>query len=117
MKKFTLLIPSGLKLFLLVSGLLFGQVLFAKANDIPQGDITVKGKVTDKDGPLAGVTVRVDNSSTITTTDANGSYTITAPDNSTLVFSYSGYKEQRIAIKGQTTINVAMVPGANQMDG
>ena len=124
MKEFTLLIALRLKFCsLLLLTLLLGQMVFAGVNDDPKrrmnsdfADITVKGKVTGKEGPLAGVTVTVDGSATSTITDVNGSYTITAPENGTLIFSYTGYNELRIAVKGQTLINVSMVPGANQMD-
>jgi TonB-dependent SusC/RagA subfamily outer membrane receptor len=117
MKKFTLLIALRLKFYVLIfPALLLGQMVIAGTNDIPFADITVKGKVSDKDGPLAGVTVRVDRASTITTTDANGSYIINAPENGVLIFTYSGYKEQKISIKRQALINVTMLPGANQLD-
>ncbi|RYZ25271.1 MAG: hypothetical protein EOO10_18720, partial [Chitinophagaceae bacterium] len=36
------------------------------------GNITVKGKVTGPQGPLEGVTVRVDGATTVTTTNATG---------------------------------------------
>src|SRR5690349_1641891 len=124
MKRFTLLIALRFKVYvLLLPLLLLGPMIFAGSNDVPHhkknfrfADITVKGKVTGKDGPLAGVTVAVEGSSTSTITDANGSYTIIAPENGTLIFSYTGYNELRIAVKRQTLINVSMVPGANQMD-
>jgi TonB-linked SusC/RagA family outer membrane protein len=112
MKKCTLFICSRLKAcFLLFVGVLLNSLVFAEPVDI-----IVKGTVSGKDGPLAGVTVRVNGASTITTTDANGMYSITAPENGTIIFTYSGYGEQRIQVKGQTLMNVTMLPGANQMD-
>ena len=60
MKKFTLLISAMLKRFaLLWFALLPGQFLLAGTTDGVRVDITVRGRVTDKDGPLAGVTVTV----------------------------------------------------------
>lgn len=124
MKKFTHPIVLQLKFCLLLSStILFSMAISAKPGFNPHfgmrtevAAIIVKGKVTDKNGPLAGVTVKVNGSNTITTTDVNGGYSITSPENGTLIFSYSGYKEERIAVKGQTIINVTMVPGINQMD-
>lgn len=105
MKKCTLFICSRLKGFLLLATTIFSSLLYAQ-----QVNTTVKGRVSGKDGPLAGVTVRSDGTSAITTTDADGMYNIAAPANGTIIFSYSGYSEQRIPIKGQTLINVRMSP-------
>jgi TonB-linked SusC/RagA family outer membrane protein len=84
--------------------------------DNPHPNIIIKGKVIGKEGPLAGVTVSVEGSSNSTITDASGSFSLNAPENGTLIFTYSGYKELRIPIKGKSIINVSMVPGANQLD-
>ena len=46
--------------------------LYAQAN-------RVSGVVTDANGPLPGVTVIVEGTTTGTTTDVNGRYTVTAP--------------------------------------
>ncbi len=116
--------------FWVASGLLAQQAASARTADIgyfnfPPGantashksaDIIVKGKVSNADGPLAGVTVMVNGSTKAVTTDESGSYTITVPENATLVFSYAGYAEQRIAVKNQTTINVTMVANSNLDD-
>ncbi|HEY0896659.1 MAG TPA: carboxypeptidase-like regulatory domain-containing protein, partial [Sphingobacteriaceae bacterium] len=72
---------------------------------------TVSGKVTDKqDGsPLIGVSVKVKNSSTGTSTDVNGSFSLTVPENaSTLVFTYIGYTTSEVSIAGRNTINVSL---------
>ena len=88
---------------ILFSLLLFTSQVFAQS--------TITGKVTDEElgEPLIGATIRVNGSSTRgTITDTNGKYTITAKDGETLVFSYTGMETKRVAIKGQTTINVAL---------
>ncbi len=54
-------------------------------------NIKVKGVVTDKSGPVMGVTVRVKGSKLSAITDSNGQYYINAPLNSTLQFSFVGY--------------------------
>ena len=79
-------------------------------------DIVVKGTVSNGEGPLAGVTVKVDASSVAVTTDDNGNYTINAPENGVLVFSYSGYKEQRIRVKSQALINITLMRGVNDLE-
>lgn len=71
---------------------------------------TINGKVVDQQNePLIGVTVLVDGqSSGGTVTDFDGNYTIKAASNATLLFSYIGYQNQKIAVNGRTTINVKM---------
>src|SRR3569833_514515 len=80
-------------------------------------NVTVKGKVTDAadNSALIGVTVNVKGTTNGTQTDVNGNYSISAPSNATLVFSYIGYTTQSIALIGQTTINVPLTSTANQL--
>jgi TonB-dependent starch-binding outer membrane protein SusC len=77
-----------------------------------QSDITVKGKITSQDdaSALPGVNVIVKGTSIGTTTDANGEFSIKAPDqNSILVFSFIGYTSQEAVVGSQTNIDVALV--------
>lgn len=71
-------------------------------------DIVVKGVVSNADGPMAGVTVTVDGTVNAVTTNDSGNYSIMAPENGLLIFSYSGYLEQRIAVSKRAIINVTM---------
>jgi TonB-dependent SusC/RagA subfamily outer membrane receptor len=70
----------------------------------------VTGRVTDEAGAgLPGVTVLVKGTTTGTATDAEGNYTITAPDpNGTLTFSYIGYVTQDVPISNRTSLNVTL---------
>lgn len=78
----------------------------------------VTGTVTAKeDGlPIPGATVRVKGTSTAVATDVNGKYSIAAPANSTLVFSYIAYASQEIAVNGRTAINVVLIQGNKQLN-
>lgn len=70
---------------------------------------TVKGTVTSSAGALPGVSIYVKNNPrTATTTDENGQYSFVVPENSTLVFSFIGYKNQVINAGSKTLINVVM---------
>ena len=72
-------------------------------------DVRVTGKVVSPIGqPIPGVSVQVKNSSVGTSTDAEGNFAITVPDNAVLVFSSVGFELQEIPVNGQTTINVTM---------
>ena len=70
----------------------------------------VKGKITDNSGEtLPGVSVRVKGTNTGTTTDINGNYTITVPeDNSILVFTYIGYVTKEVSVSSRSAINVTL---------
>ncbi|MDW8209820.1 MAG: TonB-dependent receptor [Cytophagales bacterium] len=71
---------------------------------------TISGKVTSaEDGsPLPGVTVQIKGTNTGTQTDAEGKFSINAPENATLVFRFVGLKTQEIAVGGRSSIDVRM---------
>src|SRR5689334_22009910 len=70
----------------------------------------VRGKVSDNtNAPLPGVSVKVKNSSTGVITDASGNYSISVPDNATLLFSYVGFVSQEVALNGRSSVNVTLV--------
>lgn len=71
--------------------------------------IAVRGQVSDAQGALPGVTVKVKGNTNGTTTDSQGRYLINAPANGTLVFSFLGFVEQEVAVNNRTTIDVTLV--------
>lgn len=77
----------------------------------------VKGVVKDAvDQPLSGVSVLVKNTKTGTTTDLQGRFSINAPSNATLVFSFVGYAVQEVALKGQLHIELQLQPYKGALD-
>ncbi|MCX6214122.1 SusC/RagA family TonB-linked outer membrane protein [Spirosoma sp.] len=58
--------------------------------------------------PIPGVTILVRNTQLGTTTDANGSFTLNVPANSTLVFSAIGFAGQSLAIGNQTQLTITL---------
>jgi TonB-linked SusC/RagA family outer membrane protein len=74
---------------------------------------TVTGTVSDNDGaPLIGATVFVRGTSTGTVTDIDGKYSIRIPaEANTLIFSYTGFETQEVAIGTQDVINVVLQQG------
>jgi TonB-dependent starch-binding outer membrane protein SusC len=79
--------------------------------------LTVKGRVTDADkSPLSGVGVQVKGASSGTTTDASGEFSIEAPSNGVLIFSYVGYKMHEVAIAGRTFIAQGLELANNEME-
>ena len=80
---------------------------------------TITGVVTSsEDGmPVIGASVVVKgNASLGTITDIDGNYSIKAPDNSTLVFSYVGMETQEVKAGKQSVINVVMKPSSIMVD-
>jgi TonB-linked SusC/RagA family outer membrane protein len=74
-------------------------------------DRVVSGKVTSADDgtTLPGVSVLVQGTTKGTATDANGAYSISlASGETTLVFSFIGYKTQTIAVSSQSTVDIIL---------
>ncbi|HZH97279.1 MAG TPA: SusC/RagA family TonB-linked outer membrane protein [Flavisolibacter sp.] len=70
---------------------------------------TVTGTVNDQTGRgVPGVTVTVKGSSTATQTNAEGRYTISAPENATLVFSSVGFAGMEMALAGRTSFDASL---------
>ncbi len=97
----------NLKSIFLVGLLLLAQVLWAQN--------VVTGKVTDsRDGTgIPGVTVAIKNSNQSTVTTQDGTFSISTSANSTLIFTYVGYKTVERA--ANSNLNVTMVPGENAL--
>ena len=79
-------------------------------------DIKISGKITGASGePLAGVSIGVKNTTTMTSTDINGDFTIVAPGNAVLVITYVGFKSQEVSVAGQTQLVIALETGGNTL--
>ena len=78
---------------------------------------TISGTVTDEKGEiLIGVSVKLKGSTTGSTTDVNGKYTLSVPDTKgTLVFTYVGYDTLEIPIAGKGVINAVLKQKANSL--
>lgn len=80
-------------------------------------EVTVSGLVTNLNGqPIEGVSISVKGTSVGTTTDANGAYSLTVPDNATLVYSSIGFIEREEVVGNRTSINVQLVASERTMD-
>ena len=81
-------------------------------------DHTVTGSVKDSEGaPLAGVTIRIKNSKTGTTTKADGTFTLNAPTGKeTLIISSIGYKTQEVSVADRKIINIILDSETSSLD-
>ncbi|MDJ1506516.1 TonB-dependent receptor [Xanthocytophaga agilis] len=74
--------------------------------------ITITGTVTDENGNgLPGVSVSLKGTTTGTSTDKDGKYSLAIPsENGTLVFSFIGYTTEEIAINNRNVVDIKLVP-------
>jgi TonB-linked SusC/RagA family outer membrane protein len=106
-RKFAYTIKDGRKVIITPS-----NSLNAEAADTAYQQIT--GKITDENNrPLSGVTVKLANGSHTVQTDENGVFSISAPEGSSLVVSYVGYKEQQVTLTGAKNLSIHLAPNAN----
>ena len=96
-------------LFLLCLFLVSWQV---RAQEVVSGTVT---SAVDK-SVLPGASVSLKGTRIETTTDSKGKFSINAKANSTLVFSFVGYKTIEIAIGGKSIINASLPTSDNALD-
>lgn len=80
-------------------------------------DVTINGKVTDENGdPLPGASVTVVGTTIGTVTDLDGNYSLTVPEDATLIFSYIGFEAMRIPVDNRNQIDVILNPDMSSLD-
>jgi len=101
-------------LWLLAVLLLAGPVL-AQGQVAPK--LTVTGKVLDDAGqPVAGASVTIKGSRTAVTAGADGTFSIAAARNATLVISYVGFQDKEVKVTGINLGVISMVKGDKSME-
>ncbi|WP_256867441.1 SusC/RagA family TonB-linked outer membrane protein [Winogradskyella forsetii] len=82
-----------------------------------QRQIEVKGQITDTAGlPISGAFISVQGRNKGTTSLIDGTYSINARADDTLVFSYLGFVTQTIPVDGQKDINVQLKEDVTAFD-
>ena len=82
-------------------------------------NLSVSGVVTDASTgePIPFAFYQIKGTSTGGSTDADGHYSVSVPQNGTLVFSSMGYEQKEIAVGGgRTKVNVALEPDSQRLD-
>lgn len=84
----------------------------------PFSVLDITGRVTDENGAgFPGVNIVVKGTTTGTTTDAEGKYSIEVPDaSSILVISFVGYTTQEITVGDRTVIDITLSPDVRSLD-
>ncbi len=78
----------------------------------------VTGRLTDEENgkPMSGVSVTVKGTTTGTSTNAEGRFSITAPANGTLIFSFVGYGTKEVQINNRSIIDNTISAGNRSLD-
>jgi TonB-linked SusC/RagA family outer membrane protein len=105
--------PSLLR-FIVFNFLLIASASMIRAQNIVSG--TVTGSIDNE--PLVGATVVISGTTTGTTTDVNGTYSLEVPDDPDVKLSYSfvGYITEEITVAGRSVINITLVPSLEELD-
>lgn len=79
--------------------------------------VQVHGVVKDSQGEtIIGATVTQKGTNNATVTDVNGEFTLNVPANSTLTFTYMGYKEQNVSVSGRKQVSVTLAEDNQQLN-
>jgi len=91
--------------------------LIVKPSTFNARQAVITGTVRDEAGnPLPGVSVIVKGTTTGAITDAQGKYSINAPDNAILVFTYIGYTKIELPVEGKTLLNIQLTPDQTSLN-
>lgn len=89
-----------------------------EATAVAAADFTVRGKVADANGALAGVTVTEKGKSNATTTDGAGNFSLNVTNgNAVLVFTSVGFKTLEVSVNGRSQISVTLESAAQELEG
>jgi TonB-linked SusC/RagA family outer membrane protein len=77
---------------------------------------TITGSVSDETGPLPGVSVLIEGTTSGTETDFDGNYSIEAKSGDVLRYSFVGMTTVTKTVGADSSINVTMVSEANTLD-
>jgi TonB-dependent starch-binding outer membrane protein SusC len=99
------------------TGILLCQSFFIYAfSSLEFADIVLTGKVTSSDNEaLVGVSIRIDGTDKGVITDVDGNFTLNAPSDGVLIFTFVGYETQKVAINNQSVLMVKMMSSASAL--
>lgn len=78
----------------------------------------IKGRVVDEhDDPMPGVTITLKGTNQRTSSNGDGGFSLSVPDNSSnvLVFTFISYESQELNVKGLVSVSAKMKPTAKEM--
>ena len=78
---------------------------------------TISGKITaGKNAPVPGATIAVKNGSQVTSSNADGKFSINVPEKAVLVISAIGYTSQTIDVSGKNHLDIILAEDVSNLD-
>ncbi|GJM29470.1 MAG: SusC/RagA family TonB-linked outer membrane protein [Cyclobacteriaceae bacterium] len=72
-------------------------------------DVDLGGRITDENNePLPGASILVKGTAIGTTSDVDGNYSLTVPDDAVVIYSFVGYLSQEVVVGNQSRIDIKM---------
>ncbi|HEX5025730.1 MAG TPA: SusC/RagA family TonB-linked outer membrane protein [Agriterribacter sp.] len=102
--------PAYLSVWLLLTTILFSATGWSQERTITGTVLSV-----DDNSPLPGVNILVKGKTTGTQTDAAGTYRIAAVTGDILVFSFTGFDNQEVAVSNNPAINISLARKAGDL--
>ncbi len=91
--------------------------LYRKTEEANQDKKRITGIVIDENNePVPGASIAVKGTSTGTTTDIDGNFTLETPDGSILVITYIGYIPQEINVGNRNSVRIVLVENAQALE-
>lgn len=101
----------------MIRKLLFSVCVLLLSSGMLYAQRTVTGTVSDDTGPLPGASVLVKGTTTGTSTDFDGNFSISVPDdNAILEVRFVGYETVEIPVGSQSVINVTLSSDGESLD-
>src|SRR5690606_12579738 len=103
-------------LLMIITGQAIADERSGKTGDPPER--TLRGIVTEETNgrPLAGATVTLKGTNTVSLTDAEGRFSIVVPDNNAvLVISFVGYTPREIEVGNAESLTISLQPVAGDL--
>ena len=91
---------------------------FSQSSTTPSNTREITGMVTDSVGGLlqnASVSVK-DNPKLGTSTDVNGKFILSVPNDAIVVFSMVGFQTREIPVEGRSVFNITLLHGEGKLD-
>jgi len=103
--------------FLEFKGIFVAFLLILCCSFAAIGQIKVTGVVSDQNGALTGVSVRLKKGNkSLVATDNNGAFEVSVAGNDVLIFDLVGYQRKEVPVENRTRINVTMEESSNVLD-
>jgi len=92
------------------------KIVVSSEKNIIRDQLAISGVVSDKSGPVVGVSVLIKGTQKGAITNSDGKYSISATKGAILVFSSVGYTTQEVVVGDEAIINVTLSSTQNDLN-